>query len=268
MSAADLTDYADRNVTNRLETVSGVASVNIYGDRPYTMRVWLDPVAMAACGITVNDIAAALEDNNLALPTGQIETGSRAYLLRAETRLSDVAAFDDLILAERGGAQVRLGEVAQVEPGVEDDDSVFRANGETAIGLGVLRQSAANTIEISAAIRAAVEDLQGELPEGTTIGITSDDADFIRNSIRQVLTTLAIAVAVIFLFLTWLRATLVPAVTSLVALLGACAGIVLAGFSINILTLFAPFLAIGLVVDDAIVVLENSGRRIDEGDDP
>lgn len=136
MSAADLTDYADRNVTNRLETVSGVASVNIYGDRPYTMRVWLDPVAMAACGITVNDIAAALEDNNLALPTGQIETGSRAYLLRAETRLSDVAAFDDLILAERGGAQVRLGEVAQVEPGVEDDDSVFRANGETAIGLG------------------------------------------------------------------------------------------------------------------------------------
>jgi multidrug efflux pump len=272
LSASELTDFAERNVTDRLETVPGVASVNIYGDRPFAMRVWLDPQAMAARRVTVGEVQAALTDNNLALPTGQIETDSRAYLLRAETRLPDVAAFETLTVTERGGAQIALGDVARVDLGVDSDDSRFRANGETAIGLGVLRQSAANTIAISNAIGATVDEISAGLPAGTSLAITSDDADFIENSIRQVLWTLGFAVAivvgVIFLFLTSVRATLVPAVTIPVALLGACAGIALAGFSINILTLFALILAIGLVVDDAIVVLENIERRMEEGDSP
>ncbi|WP_158540171.1 efflux RND transporter permease subunit [Rhodosalinus halophilus] len=272
LSASELTDYAERNVTDRLETVQGVASVNVYGDRPYAMRVWLDPQAMAARRVTVNDVRAALRDNNLALPTGQIETDSRSYLLRAETRLAEPEAFEDLTVTERDGVQISLGEIARVSLGVESDDSRFRANGETAIGLGVLRQSAANTIEISRDIARTVEDISAGLPGKTALEITSDDADFIENSIRQVLLTLAFAVAivvgVIFLFLTSARATLVPAVTIPVALLGACAGIALAGFSVNTLTLFALILAIGLVVDDAIVVLENIERRVEEGDDP
>ena len=272
MSASELTDYADRFVTDRLETLSGVAAVQIYGDRPFAMRVWLDPEAMAARGVTVDEISEALRDNNLELPAGQIESSSRTYLLRTQTRLGDVAAFEDLIVATRAAAPVRLGDVARVEIGTESDNSLFRANGETGIGIGVLRQSSANTLTISAAVADEVAAIRSGLPEGTTIRVTSDDATFIRNSIVQVLTTLAIAVVivvlVIFVFLSSVRATLVPAVTIPIALLGACAGMALSGFSINTLTLFALILAIGLVVDDAIVVLENIERRVEQGDAP
>ena len=272
MSAPELTDYADRFVTDRLETLTGVAAAQIYGDRPYAMRVWLDPAAMAARGVTTIEIADALRGNNLELPAGQIESSSRTYLLRTETRLSSVESFQDLIVTNTESGQITLGDVARIEIGTENDDSLFRSNGDTAIGIGVLRQSSANTLTISSAVQAEVEDIQSDLPGGTTLQITSDDADFIRNSIRQVLITLAISVAVvvsvIFLFLTSLRATIVPAITIPIALVGACAGIAFVGFSINILTLFALILAIGLVVDDAIVVLENIERRVEEGDDP
>ncbi|SER73405.1 multidrug efflux pump [Tranquillimonas rosea] len=272
LSASELTDYADRFVTDRLETVSGVATVQIYGERAYAMRLWLDPDAMAARGVTVDEIATALRDNNIELPAGQIETDSRRYLLRTETRLASVEEFEDLVIAERDGYQIRVSDVADVELGVESDDSIFRANQETAIGLGVLRQSESNTMAISSAIGEVVSQIRQDLPGGTTIAVTSDDATYIRNSIVQVVQTLAIAVAVvvgvIFVFLTSARATLVPAVTIPIALLGACAGIAAAGFSINVLTLFALILAIGLVVDDAIVVLENIERRVEEGEAP
>lgn len=272
MSAPELTDYADRFVTDRLETLAGIAAVQIYGDRPYAMRIWLDPDAMAARGITATEIADALRANNLELPAGQIESNSRTYLLRTQTRLSSVAEFEDLVISTTGEGRIMLGDVARVEIGTESDNSEFRSNGETAIGIGVLRQSSANTLSISSAVNAEVEAIRSDLPGGTTLQVTSDDADFINSSIRQVLTTLAISVAivvvVIFMFLTSIRATIVPAVTIPIALLGACAGIALAGFSINILTLFALILAIGLVVDDAIVVLENIERRVEKGDDP
>jgi len=272
MSATELTDYADRFVTDRLETLNGVAAVQIYGERPYAMRIWLEPDAMAARGVTATEIADALRANNLELPAGQIESASRTYLLRTETRLSSVEEFEDLIVANRENGRITLGDVARAEIGTEDDNSLFRANGETAIGIGVLRQSSANTLTISTAVGEEITAIQSDLPGGTTLQITSDDADFIQNSIRQVLTTLAISVAivvaVIFLFLTSIRATIVPAVTIPIALLGASAGIAFIGFSINILTLFALILAIGLVVDDAIVVLENIERRVEEGDDP
>ena len=272
MSASELTDYADRFVTDRLETLDGVAAVQVYGDRPYAMRVWLQPEAMAARGVTANDVADALRGNNLELPAGQLENDARTYLLRTETRLSSVAEFEDLIVTTTGAGRVTLGDVARIEIGSETDDTEFRSNGETALGIGVLRQSAANTLSISTAVRAEVADIQSGLPGGTNLQITSDDADFIESSIRQVLITLSISVgivvAVIFVFLASVRATIVPAVTIPIALLGACGGIAIAGFSINTLTLFALVLAIGLVVDDAIVVLENIERRVREGDDP
>ncbi|MDY8109389.1 efflux RND transporter permease subunit [Fulvimarina sp. 2208YS6-2-32] len=272
LSASELTDYAERFVTARLETISGVATAQLSGERLYAVRVWLKPDAMAAQGVTVGDISAALEANNIELPAGQIETGSRNFLLRTETRLASLAEFENLIVARRDGFPIRLGGLADIELGVESDDTLYRANDVTAIGLGILRQSSANTLTISEAVERFVADIRDELPAGTTLEITSDDARFIRNSIAEVLQTLAIAVAVvvgvIFVFLASIRATLVPAVTIPIALLGACAGIAFAGFSVNILTLFALILAIGLVVDDAIVVLENIERRIEGGDEP
>ncbi len=272
MSASELTDYADRFVTDRLETQDGVSAVQVYGDRPYAMRIWLDPEEMAARGITTGDLSETLRNNNLELPAGELENEARTYLLRTETRLSSVEEFEDLIVATTEAGRVTLGDVARIEIGTETDDTEFRSNGETAIGLGVLRQSAANTLSISNAVRAEVDDIQSGLPDGTRLQITSDDANFIESSIEQVLLTLSISVgivvAVIFVFLASARATIVPAVTIPIALLGACGGIALAGFSINTLTLFALVLAIGLVVDDAIVVLENIERRMREGDSP
>ncbi|MCQ0988684.1 efflux RND transporter permease subunit [Jiella marina] len=272
LSASELTDYAERFVTARLETISGVATVQLSGERLYAMRIWLDPDAMASRGVTVDDIASALRENNIELPAGQIESASRNYLLRTETRLASVEEFEELIVLRREGFPIRLGTLADVELGVESDDTLFRTNGQTAIGLGVLRQSSSNTLAISRAVEEFVSDIEDELPAGTTIRITSDDAEFIRSSIYGVLQTLGIAIAVvvsvIFVFIASIRATLVPAVTIPIALMGACAGIAFAGFSINILTLFALILAIGLVVDDAIVVLENIERRVENGDEP
>ena len=272
LTTAQLTDYANRYVTDRLETIEGVASVGLSGERGYAMRVWLDADAMAARGVTVDEISAALEDNNVELPSGQIQTGSRNFLLRTQTRLATVEEFEALTVVETGGTLIRLGDVADVELGVERDDSYFRANGETAIGLNVLRQSRSNTVAISSAVEAALPAIRDDLPRGTELDVSSDDAIYIRDSITEVIKTLgfsiAIVISIIFVFLASLRATVVPAVTIPIALLGACAGIAIAGFSLNILTLFALILAIGLVVDDAIVVLENIERRIGKGEDP
>ncbi len=272
LSSAELTDYADRYVVDRLETIQGVATVGLSGERIYAMRVWLDADAMAARGVTVDDIAQALEANNVELPSGEIETASRTFLLRTQTRLETVAEFEDLVVVELDGVLVRLRDVADVELGVEDDNSYFRADGRTAIGLNVLRQSRSNTVGISAAVTEALSGIREDLPAGTSISVASDDAVYIRDSITQVVKTLGIAVcivvAVIFAFLASLRATVVPAVTIPIALLGACAGIAAVGFSLNILTLFALILAIGLVVDDSIVVLENIERRVERGEDP
>ena len=272
LTAAQLTDYADRYVVDRLETIQGVASVDLSGERAYAMRIWLDADAMAGRGVTVDDITAALRENNTELPSGEVETASRTFVLRTETRLADASEFEELIIGNADGYLVRLGDVAEVDLGVEDDDSYFRANGLTAVGLNILRQSRSNTVGISAAVGEALDDIRGDMPDGTRIEVATDDATYIRDSIRGVLVTLAIAVcivvAVIFVFLASVRVTLIPAVTIPIALLGACAGIAAAGFSLNILTLFALILAIGLVVDDAIVVLENIERRVENGDDP
>jgi len=270
LSAAELTDYADRYVVDQLATIDGVANVEINGERAYAMRVWLDRRAMAARGVTVDDVATALDNNNVELPAGEIETPGRQFQVRTATRFSDPTEFRQLVVRQTANYPILLGDVATIERGVEDDDSAFRSDEVTAIGLGVIRQSQSNTVQISDAIQAEVANLADTLPEGTKLTVSSDDAVFIRSSIHEVEITLGIAillvVAVNFLFLGSFRATIIPAVTIPVSLIGACAGLALFGFSINILTLFALILAIGLVVDDAIVVLENIQRRIDEGE--
>ncbi|MBO6834544.1 MAG: efflux RND transporter permease subunit [Alphaproteobacteria bacterium] len=271
-SPEEITDYVERFVIDRLSTLDGVASVDIRGERRYAIRIWLDRRALAARNLTVGDIEAAIRRNNVELPAGEIKSLDRLLDIRLDGRLSTVEGFRDIVIAEIGGYPVRLGDVATVERGVEDDETIVRANGAPAVGLQVIRQSQANTMEISEAIRTEVAAMTPTLPEGMKIIIGSDDALFIAASIREVLIALGISlvlvIMVILLFLRSVRTTLVPAVTIPVALIGCMALIALFGFSINVLTLLALLLAIGLVVDDAIVVLENIKRRVDEGESP
>jgi multidrug efflux pump len=272
LSAADITDYAERFIIDRLATLDGVAQVEIFGERRYAIRVWLDRRAMAARNLTVEDIETALRRNNIELPAGDLESDTRQFTIRTVSRLSKVEDFQNIVIDRIAGYPVRLADLARVERGVEDDRTIVRANGQEAVGLGVLRQSKANTIAISQRVRAQLDALRPSLPEGMDIVISSDDAQFIERSIYEVghafMIALVLVVAVIFAFLASLRATLVPAVTIPVAVIGAFIGIYALGFSINVLTLLALILAIGIVVDDAIVVLENVQRRIDELGEP
>ncbi|UZD65782.1 efflux RND transporter permease subunit [Marinobacter sp. AN1] len=270
--SAELSDFADRVLVDRLSVLDGVADVRIGGERRYAIRVWLERDRLAARNITVAEVERALRANNVELPAGSVDSSTRNFTVRAEGRLSDVEQFRNLVVRRDNNDLIRLGEVANVQMGVESDVSRLRANGETAIGMGVIRQSKANTVAVSDAVRKELVNIRETLPPEVTIAESYDESIFIRASIREVITTLAIAVSlvilVIFLFLRSWRATLIPAVTIPVAVIGAFIGLGFLGFSINVLTLLAIILAIGLVVDDAIVMLENIQRRIDNGEPP
>ncbi|MEX0871159.1 MAG: efflux RND transporter permease subunit, partial [Aquisalimonadaceae bacterium] len=238
----------------------------------YAMRIWLDREAMAARDITVADVENALRRNNLELPAGRVESVSRDLTVRTDSRLATVEEFSSLVLRRTDDYLIRLGDVARVERGVEDDKMVLRSNGKTAVGMGIIRQSQSNVISVSDGVREELARVEEVLPEGIELMINYDESIFIRESIREVLITLSIAVGlvvlVIFVFLRSIRATLIPAVTIPVAVIGAFSVMAPLGFSINVLTLLALILAIGLVVDDAIVMLENVQRRIDDGEPP
>jgi multidrug efflux pump len=272
MTREDLTDYTQRFILDRLATLPGVASVDVSGGRTPALRVALDPKAMAARRLTATEIIDALAAANVELPAGQITSASRVFQLRADTRLRDPQDFRELVIKMVDGAPVRLGDVALIEKGPLNTDSNVRSEGKPAIGITVQRQSQSNVVAISTAVRAEVDIISADLPQGMSLAISSDDAVFIRASMQEVMKTLGIAVVlvvlVIFVFLGSPRATLAPVVTIPVALIGALAGIYMLGFSINILTLFALILAIGLVVDDSIVVLEACQRRVERGEPP
>ena len=272
MSAAEISDYADRYIVDRLSTIEGIARVDIFGERRYAMRVWLDRRAMAARQVSVRDVEAALLRNNLELPAGEIRSAQRQFTVRTDTRLRSIEDFRGVVIKTIKGYSIRLGEIGDIELGVEDRDTVVRSDGREAVGLGILRQSQANTIAVSRLVRRQIELLRPVLPAGMDIAIASDDATFINASIREILIALGISmtlvILVIFLFLHTPRATLVPAITIPVAVIGTFAFIHAFGFSINVLTLLALILAIGLVVDDAIIVIENVQRRVEQGETP
>jgi multidrug efflux pump len=272
MTTAEITDYVDRLIVDRIATLDGVANVNLVGERPFAVRIWIDRRALAARNLTVSDVEAALRRNNIELPAGEVESFNRQLSVRLNSRLDSIEDFRAIVLDRVAGYPVRLGDVARVEPGVADDTTVVRTNGTDAVGLWILRQSQSNTLEISKAVRAEMKAMERSLPEGMKIIVGSDDALFVGASIREVVTalfiSLALVVAVILLFLRSIRATLIPAITIPVALIGSFLLIGIWGFSLNTLTLLALLLSIGLVVDDAIVVLENIQRRIEEGESP
>ena len=270
MSAEEVTDYVERYITDRLTVIDGIAQIEQNGGRRRAIRVWLDRWQMAARDITVADIEQALAQNSLELPAGELRSGGREYFVRADARLSTPDQFARIVVRQDGNFPVRLRDVATIAYGVEDDQTAVRTNGKTAVGLNVLRQSQANTVAISKSVHETLDEIRPSLPEGLEIVVTSDDAQFVNAAIREVAITLLIAtavvVAVIFIFVGSIRATLVPTVTIPVTLIGTFFGLYLLGYSINILTLLALVLAIGIVVDDAIVIFENIQRRHRDGE--
>ncbi len=273
LSTLELTDYANRYIVDRFSVVDGVAQVRVGGGRTYAMKIFLDRTRMAARGVTVDDIEGTLRSENIELPAGEIESIDRDFSIRVERSFLTEQDFANLVIARsEDNTLVRLSDVSRVEVSAEDDENMFKGNGKNMVGLGIIKQSKANTLEVVKAARSEMEKIRDGLPLGTTILNSYDSSVFIQGSIDEVYNTLIVAmlmvVLVIFLFLGNIRATFIPAVTVPVALIGSL--IVLSGlnFSINLLTLLALVLAIGLVVDDAIVVLENIYRRIENGQTP
>lgn len=268
MSVEDMTVLVEDEISDVLSAVPGVADVQISGDRQKIFRIDIDQAKMASLNLTVGDVATALSSMAFDTPAGSLTSQTQDLIVRASAAIDTPEAFESIILNRRA----RLGDFATVTLGPDIGQSQLRANGKTGIGLGVIRAAQSNTLEISEGVKAAAERIQQTLPEGTKIEITSDDATFIQGSIHEVEIALIISVSVvlliIYLFLWDWRATLIPGVSMPVALIGTLAAIYLAGFSINILTLLALVLATGLVVDDAIVVLENIVRRRNEGMGP
>lgn len=272
-SPLQLSDYVDRTLVDRFSTIDGVARVFVAGDARPSMRVWLDATRLAAFSLTPADVEAALRSQNVELPAGRLESQQQNRTLRVDRPFATAGDFSNLVVGRGAdGYLVRLGDVARVEQAAENPYNAFRMNGQQAVGLGIVRQSGANTLQVAETAKETMEAVKADLPEGMSITVGSDDSLFIGRAIEKVWHTLAeaalLVVLVIFLFLGSWRATLIPAVTVPICLLGAFAVLWLAGFSINLLTLLALVLAIGLVVDDAIVVLENVYHRIEEGEPP
>ncbi|RTE85705.1 MULTISPECIES: efflux RND transporter permease subunit [Gammaproteobacteria] len=273
MTTLQLTDYANRYIVDRLAVADGVARVNLGGERRYAMKIWLDRNAMAARNITVTDIESRLRAENVELPAGDIESRDREFTVRvARTYLSPLDFANLTIVSGDDGYLVRLAEIARVSLEAEDDRTEFRGNGINMIGIGIIRQSNANTLDVVDNVNREVERMRATLPASMVLVPSYDSSVFIRDSISEVYQTLFIAMAmvilVIYLFLGNVRVTLIPALTVPVALMSSYIVLEALGFSINLLTLLALVLAIGLVVDDSIVVLENIYRRVEHGDPP
>ena len=271
-SPAQISDYMSRFIVKRIELIDGVAAANIYGERRYAMRVWLDPDRMAAAGVTVADVKNAVSAQNLEVPGGRVESQTREFSVLAETGLNKPEEFANIVIADRNGYLLRIKDIGHVEMGIEDQRSFYRLDGKNAIGMGVVKQSTANPLNISKDLKVVVEDINKTLPDGMKLLITYDSSVFIDHSIKNVYSAISEAVLlviiIIFLFLRNLRSTIIPLVTIPVSLVGAFAIMWGLGFSINTLTLLAFVLAVGLVVDDAIVVLENIHRHIEGGTKP
>jgi len=283
MNRLELTDYADRYLVDRFATVPGVAQVNIFGDQTYAMRIWLDPAAMAARGLTVTDVEQSLTSQNVELPAGSLEASQKDYTVRVARNYSRPEDFANLPIGNRGAASAsgltgsatyvtRLGDIARVEEGPVEHRRLFRGNSIDQIGLAITRQAQSNDLEISAGARKLMEEVRESLPAGTTLEVGSDNSVFTSHAIDEVWITIGISMALValvnFIFLGSLRAAIVPSVVAPICLLATFIILAPLGFSLNLLTLLALVLAIGLVVDDAIVVVENIQRRLDQGEPP
>ncbi|HZW16670.1 MAG TPA: efflux RND transporter permease subunit [Brevundimonas sp.] len=285
MDRLALTDYADRYLLDRLATAPGVAQVQIYGEQRYSMRVWLDPGALAARGLTVTDVESALTSQNVELPAGALDSGEKNYTVRVARNYALAEDFRQLPIGTGGASSTtagalqgqtayvtRLGDIARVEEAPEEERRLFRGNGLDQIGLAITRQAQSNDLAISEGVREMLEQIQPSLPDGTELVVGSDNSVFTSHAIDEVWITIGIALALVafvnFVFLGTLRAAFIPSIVAPICLLSTFIILAPLGFSLNLLTLLALVLSIGLVVDDAIVVTENIQRRIDHGEPP
>lgn len=272
MELLELTDYANRYLIDRFSVLDGVARVRVGGGLDYALRVWIDRKALAARKMTISDIETALRRENIELPAGSIESDQRQFTVRLERAYPTPEQVGELVIRSDADYPVRLKDVARVELAAEEHRKSFRGNGVPMVGIGITKQSTANTLDVARKARALLNDINPELPQGMQLLNSYDSSVFIEQSIKEVYQTLFIAMAlvilVIYIFLGNVRATLIPAITVPVSLMGTFVILYMLGFTINLLTLLALILAIGMVVDDAIVMLENIHRRIDEGEPP
>ena len=272
LDSAQITDYLTRVVQPKLQTLDGVGNAQILGGQTFAMRIWLDPDRMAAHGITASDVNTALTNNNFTSAAGTLKGDYTQTSINALTSLDSAQAFSQLVVATRGDTLIRLGSIANVELGPQSVDSSAVFDGLKAVFVGVYATPEANPLTVIDNVRKAFPDLQAQLPSGLNAAIAYDATDFIRSSISEVAKTLleaaVIVIVVIFLFLGNLRSTLIPVVTIPLSLVGVMIMLMILGYSINLLTLLALVLAIGLVVDDAIVVVENIYRHIEDGMTP
>ena len=272
LTALQINDLVNRIVKPRFQTVTGVADVRIFGERKYAMRVWLDTDKLASYRLTTQDVEDAIRRSNLELPAGRIESQQREFSVTSQTDLVRPAQFGEIVIKNVNGFSVKIRDVARVEEAAADERTAVRLNGRSAVAVGVIRQATANPLDLSRGVRDAIPKLKLDLPPDMLIDVANDNSVFIDRSVKNVFRTIVEAVIlvalVIFVFLRTMRASLIPLVTIPVSLIGTFALMALAGFTINTLTLLALVLAIGLVVDDAIVMLENIYRHIEEGMDP
>ena len=272
LNALQINDLVNRVVKPRLQTVTGVADVRIFGERKYAMLVSLDPARLTSYKLTPQDVEDAIRRNNLELPAGRIESNSREFSVSAQTDLTRPGQFGEIVIRTVNGFPIKLRDVAQIREDAASDRSLVRLNGQSAISAGVIRQATANPLELSKGVREMIPRIKADMPGDMSINVANDNSVFIDKSIMNVFQTIVEAVVlvalVIFVFMRTIRASIIPIITIPVSLIGAFAMMALAGFTINTLTLLALVLAIGLVVDDAIVVLENIYRHIEEGLDP
>ncbi len=268
-SPLELSTIAERIVKPRFQTVPGVSSIIIGGEKRFAMRLWLDSARMAARRVTVLDVQRALRQQNIELPSGRVENLDREMTILTRGELKTAAEFNELVVRADGTSVVRLLDVGRAEEGVEDYRTTARANGLPTVFLGIVKQSKANAVAVARGIRAQVAGLEGQIDAGITLRVTYDEAVYVEKAISEVWDTLLVAfllvVFIIFVFLRNLRATLIPSVAIPVSIVATFAVLHLFGYSINILTMLALVLAIGVVVDDAIVVLEAIHRHIEEG---
>lgn len=271
-SLLELSDLAQNIFKERLQTIPGVAQVRIWGERRYSMRLWMDPAKLAAYGITPMDIRAALNRENIELPSGTIEGANTELTVRTLSRMTTVDEFNNLIIRESGGALVRFNDVGNAELYPENDKTLLRRDGIPMVGVVLEPQPGANHVNIADEFYKRIEQIKKDLPEDVGLGIGFDITKYIRRSITEVEETIflafALVILIIFLFLRDWRTTMIPIIAIPVSLIGSFFIMYMAGFSINVLTLLGLVLAIGIVVDDAIVVLENIYKKIESGMNP
>ncbi len=267
-----LSTYADETLKEQIENVRGVGRVIVGGRRRYAVRVRLDPHRLASRRLTVGDVVAAIRATNLYIPAGRIESEQREFLVKIEGQFASAEPINDIIITERDGAPITVGDVGHAYAGVENDRQTANFRQQLAVGMGIVKRSEANTVALTEAVRRRMDDLADEFPEGLSYTVATDDSEYIRASIRDLLYTIAVAtglvVLVVLLFLRSARGTLITSLSIPASLLAGVFLMSLLGFSLNTLTMLALILAIGIAVDDAVVVLESSKRSLDAGSEP